>query len=352
MRTLDTAAGSDERMQRPRGVHLVGSIPLGDASEVFRTVAPMLGDRLCSVPDGETGKRLVWSSWTRGSYYETPGLEVVSAPDGSYTPWDQVRLVVEPEQLVVNRLGFADAALESYGVFADLKAQGIIPGPIRFQVCLPTPTAPMIALVEEGSRAGVEPAQARQLLRELQEIVDGIPHQDLAIQWDVCQDVGIWEGVFTAWFDDPRQGVIDRIIRLAGAVPAGVEMGFHLCYGDFGHQHYTQPEDARTLVEMSNAISASVARDVNWIHAPVPRDRDDDSYFAPFEQLHLQGGTRYYLGLIHYSDGLEGARCRLRAARGRLSGFGVATECGFGRRERDTIEPLLNLHTAIADPVT
>jgi len=40
-----------------RKVHLVGSIPLTNASEVFATVSEVLLDRISRIPDGETGKR-------------------------------------------------------------------------------------------------------------------------------------------------------------------------------------------------------------------------------------------------------------------------------------------------------
>lgn len=137
-------------------------------------------------------------------------------------------------------------------------------------------------------------------------------------------------------FDEPKQGVVDRLVALSHTVPVGVEMGFHLCYGDFGHRHFKEPADAGTLVEMSNAISAAVERPVTWIHAPVPRSRDDDAYFAPFDELRLQPATRYYLGLLHYTDGVEGATRRLRVARTWLT---------------ETIEPLLRLHSEIAGAV-
>ena len=31
-----------------------------------------------------------------------------------------------------------------------------------------------------------------------------------------------------------------------------------------------------------------------------------------------------------------------------LSGYGIATECGFGRRPADTVGPLLDIHAALA----
>jgi len=43
-----------------RHVHLVGSVPLKNAREVFETVCAALGPKLKRVPDGETGERSDW----------------------------------------------------------------------------------------------------------------------------------------------------------------------------------------------------------------------------------------------------------------------------------------------------
>jgi hypothetical protein len=40
--------------------HLVGSMNLDDAEEVFRTVSEQAGDAIPSIPDGETGPRKGW----------------------------------------------------------------------------------------------------------------------------------------------------------------------------------------------------------------------------------------------------------------------------------------------------
>jgi len=42
------------QFQRGQGVHFVGTIPLADAEQVFRTTTELLGDRLRRLPDGET----------------------------------------------------------------------------------------------------------------------------------------------------------------------------------------------------------------------------------------------------------------------------------------------------------
>jgi hypothetical protein len=75
----------------------------------------------------------------------------------------------------------------------------------------------------------------------------------------------------------------------------------------------------------------------------VPRDRTDDAYFAPLKQLQLHPETRLFLGLVHLTDGWEGARRRTAAASRFMPDYGVSTECGLGRRPAETIVPLLDL---------
>jgi hypothetical protein len=337
--------------ERPVGVHLVGSVPLASAEEVFRAVSPVLGRHLRRLPDGETGKRLFWNSWTRPLYERTAGLELVDPPPGNYTPWKQARLVVDPSELVFGPIGYAEEARRSWEVFSALKRGGVIPEHLRFQVCIPSLVAPMTVLVEAGSRAAVEGPFLVRLLDEVREIVAAVPHDQLAIQWDVCQDIGVWEGYYPAYFDDAEDGVIERLALVADAIPHGVEVGFHLCYGDFQHRHFMQPRDGAVLCEVSNRLCAAIARPVSWLHVPVPSDRCDLGYFEPFRDLALHPETELYLGLVHLGDGAEGARARVEAARSVLGGFGIATECGFGRRPPETVQRLLELHAELAAPV-
>ena len=65
---------SDERLVS--GVHLVGSIPLADADQVFRRVTADLGDRLRRIPDGETGPRADWIIWQYPILSSRPEFEI------------------------------------------------------------------------------------------------------------------------------------------------------------------------------------------------------------------------------------------------------------------------------------
>jgi hypothetical protein len=333
-----------------RDVLLVGSMPLDSAEHVFRTAASILGTRLRRIPDGETGDRIGWIGWQFNVFATHPRFEVIPAAPGGYTPIPQVRLRSrdEAEALAFGRLGYAAAARASWVEFARLQRDGVIPRETRFQVSLPTPLAPITSFVVLDDQALVEPAYEARLRGELAEICAAIPHPSLAIQWDVAIEMAIWEGFWLPHFADFKRGVVERLVRLGDLVPAGVELGYHLCYGDYGHQHFKQPADSANLVEVANAITAGIRRPINWIHMPVPRHRDDDSYFAPLRGLD-RTHSELYLGLLHFTDGAAGARGRIAAAKRTVQDFGIATECGLGRRAPATIPDLLRLHAEVAD---
>ncbi len=51
---------------------------------------------------------------------------------------------------------------------------------------------------------------------------------------------------------------------------------------------------------------------------------------------------------MHYTDGIEGTRRRLAAARQHWPNFAIGTECGVGRRKPETIPELLRIHAEAA----
>ena len=340
----------------PSGAHLVGSVPLGNAEDVFRSASGALGGRLRRIPDGETGVRGNWISWQIAFLERSPQVEVIPRDPNAYAPLPSARLKpgVSAGDVSFENLGYADAAIESYGVYTRLKREGVIPPGVRFQVSLPTPIATVAAFFAPGDQETAEPGYERAMLRELHRIVTAIPHEELAIQWDVAVEFGILEGVFPSDFSgrvDAMDQLVERLIRLGDSVPQDVQLGYHLCYGDAGHKHFKEPEDTSKLVAVANAVSAGVRRPINWIHMPVPRSRTDDAYFAPLRDLRLRPETELYLGLVHIHDGEDGARQRIAAARRAVKDFGVATECGMGRRPPETIPELLRIHSAVAEPI-
>lgn len=342
--------------------HFVGSINQPDAESVFRAVAEHVGTRAKRIPDGEVGERFYWIQFQTFRFDATAGLVRV----GEELPY-KIRGMfdarpfamdgtISAAHLTFPNLGYADAAIESYGRFTALRNAGVIPAGVRFQVSIPTPVGVVGAFVVPDDRAAVEPVYERALFAEVARIAAAVPHEDLAIQWDSAVEFGILDkaelrGVpmSAGWEGDLLQGVVDRAIRQIGAVPNDVQVGFHLCYGDVEEEHFIQPEDAGTLASVIRGIVAASPRTVNWIHLPVPIDRDDAAYFAPLAGLDLPRDTEIELGLLHFEDGIEGAERRIAAASTVLDRFGIGTECGFGRGPAERTGPLLELHSEILD---
>jgi len=104
---------------QPRGVHLVGSAPVASAEALFRLAGPILGRHVRRLPDGETGERLSWILWQYPVLANHPLLEVV-APDPfarPSLPRVRLRAGATGDELVFERLGYADAALASFETF-------------------------------------------------------------------------------------------------------------------------------------------------------------------------------------------------------------------------------------------
>jgi hypothetical protein len=338
-------------------IHLVGTVPMDSSAEVFASVGARFGDRLRRLPDGETGVRHYWvTSQARILHYD-PSFEPADhdwTPESgtvpeSRAPKYRLKPGVDPKTLKIPSFGYGDFARESYKDFLAAKAAGKIASSTRFQVCLPTPLAFFAGIVAPESREAVAPAMEARIAQDVVEILNVVPHDQLAIQWDACLEIFIWEGITEIFFKDPKQGCLDRLIALGNLVPEPVELGYHFCYGDFRHKHGVEPKSMQNMVTIANAIGAGLKRSLTWLHMPVPRDRSDDAYFAPLKDLTIPATTEIYLGLVHHTDGVEGTRRRMAAAdRALPNGYGIGTECGWGRRERGTIPELMDIHVRCA----
>jgi hypothetical protein len=334
-------------------VHFVGSIPLPDSETVFRTLPGAVGNNLRRLPDGETGIRKSWIRFLQDVLAENPAIELAKdVPPFQFVQWDgkvvreiprlrvKAGATVKPEGF---KTGYADMAIESFGVFDRLQKSGAIPATVRFQVSLPTPIAPLYNNILPSDRPKVLPALVAHFNGEVAKIARAVPHERLAIQWDVCQEVLAWEGYYEKGPVDFRTEAIDVLTRIGDNVPAGVELGYHLCYGSPADEHMVQPKDAALMVEMVNAVASHVKRPIQFFHLPVPKGRSDDAFFAPLEKLKLGAGTELYLGLVHRDDA-AGDAARLAAARRHVRVDGIGTECGMARGDPTKFPALLAAH--------
>ena len=346
-------------MPSNRSILFTGSIGLKNEDDVFKELGRSIGRRAKRYPDGETGSRYYWIRWVFELFNNHPQLATVGGNEGvgSFEGQNVIPLFglaegVTAKELHFDTLGYAEVAIASYRKFKTYKLDGAIPSETLFQVSLPTAIALSTTFMDISDRPYIEPAIEEGLKSDVDAICSAIPGDQLAIQWDVCHEVVAHDGGTGRWvlhYDNILEGTLERVCRQLGYIPQDVEAGIHLCYGDPGHAHIVEPEKLSTCVALANGICLGAPRAVNWIHMPVPRSRDDDAYFGPLKELQLGPETELYLGLVHHTDGVVGTNKRITTAKKYVSDFGIATECGFGRRSPDTIPDLLRIHTKVAD---
>lgn len=342
---------------KPAGVHFVGSLPLTSAKEAFIAVCSAAPGRLLSIPDGETGDRFNYIGWQLECFPQETLRDNLGG----------IKLETYPKYTLesIKPTKYDDAAISSYQQFLTLRNQGIIPANVRFQVGIPPPINAVQGHTRPEFHEELEPLYEKRMQESLARIVEEIPAQDLAIQWDLCfeiislelergRDVGEspGESLFKAFFSPVKEGILERLSRLCASIPSGVHLGFHLCYGDYMHKHFVEPENLEILVDLANAIIETIVKNVHaveWIHMPVPKDRTDAAYFEPLKDLKLDG-SRLYLGVVHPNDE-AGTKEKILAAQSVFKEpFGVATECGMGRTPKEELGSILGILKSVTRP--
>ena len=144
-------------------------------------------------------------------------------------------------------------AISSWKLFEQLQQAGVIPATVKFQISLPTPIAPTYNNMVPSDRPRLLPALTRHLVGEVGKIAAAIPNDRIALQWDVCQEVLAWEGYYEPGPVDFRTETIGVLTQIGNAVPAAIELGYHLCYGSPADEHCVQPKDMAIMVEIANA---------------------------------------------------------------------------------------------------
>ena len=194
-------------------MHLVGSIPLESARDVFDLVGRALRGCCRRIPDGETGDRTNWIGWQLGVFARQAALIQSDTKDRDYQlhPPFTSRQNYGPEDLDLGDLGFAREAYSSYALFEEKQAAGILPEDARFLVAMPTPFAPVYSFTSYAIQSRVFPVYEAAILSELRDICRTIPSDKLSIQWDVATEMSIFEGVYSAPLKDPWNDLLARV---------------------------------------------------------------------------------------------------------------------------------------------
>jgi hypothetical protein len=346
----------------PNSVHFNGSVNLPDAETVMLEISARIPQGVRRMTDGETGDRNYWISFQTRKFEEMPEFERVwtgqayetnpGAPD-----MPQLRLTEEASRRGIDwpNLGYADEYSKSFVIFDRLQKQSTIPTDVRMQLQYPTPFASMAGTIVPEDLSAVAPSYEQALLADLDAALQRLPHDRVAVQWDIAVEIGALEGAMGVTM--PMDEITPGIARCIDRVPADVPVGLHLCYGDYGHQHYKQPESLQMQVDLVNAVTSAAGRPLDFVSFTVPQSRDDSAYFEPLRGLSVGSDTELYFALVPYhpDDQAAGTTARqiehINAALGESAAgardWGICTECGMGRVDAADVPRLLDLHSEI-----
>jgi hypothetical protein len=230
-----------------------------------------------------------------------------------------------------------------------LRSEGVIPVSTRFQVSLPTPVGVVVNFFIPTARSLVDDPYQTSLLAELDTILATIPGPDLAIQWDVVWEFAMIEGWASEsewWGGDAFTDIIDRLANLGNAVPPTSSSDFTFAMAmptTSSSSSPPTPGRCAMLPTLSGRHCIAI-----WTECICRCPGTATTWStSPHYQNWTSTKTQLYLGLIHLTDGVPGANRRVASARSAVTEFGVATECGFGRRPPESIRQLLGIHRAL-----
>jgi hypothetical protein len=346
----------------PTKVHFNGSVNLPDAETVMREISARIPSGVRRMTDGETGDRNYWISFQTRKFEQMPELETVAVgqayetnPDAPAMP--QLRLAdgASGETITWPNLGYADEYSESFATFERMQNEGTIPSDVRFQLQYPTPLASVAGTIVPEDLPKVAPSYERALFANLDTALERIPHSRVAVQWDVAIEFGALEGAMGPKL--PMEHIAPGLMRCIDRVPSDVPVGMHLCYGDYGHQHFKQPESLQMQVDLVNAVIAGAGRPVDFVSFTVPQGRSDSAYFEPLSGLQTGPQTELYFALVPYhpdaqvpgttAEQIEHIDASLGSSTGGARHWGICTECGMGRVDSGDVPGLLDLHSQI-----
>jgi hypothetical protein len=340
-------------------VHFNGSVNLPDAETVMREISARIPVGVRRMTDGETGDRSYWIHYQFDKFEAMPELETITAPaseaPGGAPPMRQFKLRegASADTIAWPDLGYAQEYGKSFAIFDALQQDGTIAAGTRLQLQYPTPLASVGAAFDPADMPAILASYAAALFADLGKALASLPHDRVAVQWDIAVEFALLEGAFGLG-QMPLEAIVPGMVAALDQVPADVPAGLHLCYGDYGHAHFKEPESLRMQVDVINAVVAAASRPLSFVSLTVPQGRDDAGYFAPLSDLDAPD-TELYLALVPYHPGdqPEGTTdTQIGHIDAALDGreWGICTECGMGRVAREDVPTLLDLHSRILAP--
>jgi hypothetical protein len=340
-----------------RDAHLVGSLPGGTPAEAMRTALEILGPRLRSLPDGETGERRNWVISIIESLRDHRDLQVKKT--GDWSDYDKIPVlqVRRGHTLYGANLDFGHVAAvtESYPVFREVAMAAGRPD-LVFQEGVPGDFD--LAMFTLGPAGALRQRRAftEATLTEIRQ-VGAITGPDTLFQIEVPAEL-----VLLAKAPPQVRPALAKVlarptIGLAAGSAPGTRFAVHLCLGDMNNKAFGTMSDVGPLTQLSNAIVAGwpADRPLDLIHAPFAAAdhpaTTDPSFYEPLRSLVVPVGTRFAAGFAHESQSIEDQRSIRGLIEGHLGGeVTIAAACGLGRRTpedgRAVLERMADLCTS------
>jgi hypothetical protein len=266
-----------------------------------------------------------------------------------------------PQDIRIERFGLAEVIGESYRQLTELKRRGVIPQAVRLQATVAGPGTtggPLVPLSWEEIVAIVNPP----LIADVEQFAKVVPLSELTVQVDIAAEIELEEWRRNpdgfdvsfaseqdrAWAGWTLEKLMAANAEVANHVPAGAELGFHLC--GLWHIDPRGGQDLQVHVDAANLLTQHVNRRIDYIHVPVLPEHGPEDY-AKLANLRLAPETKLFLGLIHRTDGIDGARRRIEMASAVVEDFGVGHFCGLRDLNQvgsDGLDELLELHGRVA----
>jgi hypothetical protein len=322
-----------------RYAHLVGSLPGASAYEAMSTAMKILGGRLHSLPDGETGERRNWIISIIENLRSHPDLEL--AKQGDWSDYDKTpRLKVRKGRTLYGAnldFGHVDAARTSWPSFEQIRIEFERPS-LAYQSGVPGDLdLAMFTLGPLGALTNRRPFTEATLseIKGVRRITGDSTVFQIELPVELVLLAKAPPQAMPALAD--RFGKV--ITNLAVASPAGTHFGVHLCLGDMNNKAFGTMTDVTPLVALSNAVVRAwpPSQPLDYVHAPFASAdlpaTTNSAFYAPLANLQLPAGTRFAAGFAHENQALRdqvSIRSMIEDRIGRS--VNVSAACGLGRR--------------------
>jgi hypothetical protein len=287
-------------------VHLVGDFPIDENAAIFKLCDTELGDRLLFFPQGRP-------------------------------------LQLAQKEVSSQATSLASHTAHAFQLFRRMKDEASLPRQARMSAAIWAP------LYGPAADSVLAEKQTDTLVAEISDLplsLSGLT-SELGVQINIpFADVAELEeadGKLIA-----AEHLETTVVRLVNAVPRDAAVILHFSCRE-GANFKIASAHLDEMAALATSILKAVARPVELIHVPIPLKVPNEAFLSPLRKFVLPDPTRLCLGLIHLSDGFDGAMRRVEVARHHVSEFAVAARSGFASRSPDSLADFLQLHARVAE---